>query len=105
MFDAVGDQWTADVKLAIGPFSPPDGLMLTVKPNDNRSQPGGPLRLTFDGGPESVIYIERGPVLIIPTRRCTGVYHASLFGFSAWIDELRSYVVDADTGQIGCGKP
>lgn len=103
LFDAVGDAWIADQKVAIGPFSPPDGLMLTVKPDDNRSQPGGPLRLTFDGGPDSVIFIERGPVLIIPARRCTGVYHAGLFGFSAWIDELRSYVSSADTGQIPCG--
>jgi len=101
-FDTIGDQYTFDGELEIGPFSPPNGLLVTPKPDPGEITVGGPLKFFFDNGGESIIYLSGGPLLIIPSRRCTQVLHAKVFGFSAWLCIDAEYVANAAVQKL-CG--
>lgn len=102
VYDEAGDQYVYDDALNIGPFNPPNGLIVTVKPDQNAAMPGGPLKFLFDNGSESIVYVNGGPLLIIPTRRCVQVRHAGVFGFSAWLCVDAEYLKNADIARL-CG--
>jgi hypothetical protein len=102
LYDGVGDIAVCDVRIQIAPFEPPGGLILMIKPDDSRPLLGGPIRLEFDGGDDSTIFVSASPILIIPERKCVAVWHAELFGFAAWLAIDVEYVANAAVNRL-CG--